>query len=77
MKKKIIPAGVALVCSALFLILVLDPAGCGFNLIPFQIHESISRGGKNESLFIRVFDVLFSIAIFLIIFWILMLWKRT
>jgi hypothetical protein len=71
MKRKPIPLGLAAICSIIFLILVLAPGGCGFNLIPYEIHESISKGGQNESLFIKIFDILFSIVIFFIMVWVL------
>jgi hypothetical protein len=79
MKGKIIPSGVALICSALFLIMVLAPGGCGFNFLPYEIHESISRGGENESIFITIFDILFSVLIFVVAYWIVgkVSWKKS
>lgn len=55
MRIKIIPIGIALACCAAFLLLVLAPGGCAFNFLPYEIHETISRGGKNESQFILTF----------------------
>jgi len=79
MKIRTFPLGIALICSILFLILVLAPGGCTFNLLPYVIHESISKGGENESLFIKIFDTLFSIGIFFISFWVLrkIKWTRS
>lgn len=34
-----------------------------FNYIPFLIHESINPGGKSETIFIEIFDILFSILV--------------
>ena len=79
MSRKIIPTGVALACCAAFLMLVLAPGGCAFNLLPYEIHESVSRGGENESQFIRIFDILVSIGLFFFVFWIAnkMPWKKS
>jgi hypothetical protein len=74
MSRKIIPIGISLVCCSGFLLLVLAPGGCAFNLLPYEIHESMSRGGKGESQFITIFDVLFSIGIFLLVLWINKKW---
>jgi hypothetical protein len=78
MSRKIVPIGVGLTCCIAFLILVLAPGGCGFNFLPYEIHESISPGGSGETLFIQIFDIIFSIAIFFAVFLILKgLWKKS
>jgi hypothetical protein len=76
MIRKMVPIGVSLICCAGFLLLVLAPGGCAFNLLPYEIHESISRGGQSESQFIAIFDVLFSIGIFLLVFCTLKRWLK-
>jgi hypothetical protein len=68
MMSKILPIGIALIVSILFLSLVLAPAGCGFNLLPYEIHEGISRGGAGESTFIKIFDTVFALALFWLIY---------
>jgi len=70
MKKKIIPIGVSLAVAAAFLVIVLTPGGCAFNLIPYEIHESMRPSEMSESSFIKMFDVIFAIALFFLIRWI-------
>jgi hypothetical protein len=65
MKRKIICVGIAALITITFLFLVLFSGGSAFNFIPYFIHESISKGGEGESLFIKVFDVLSGGLIFL------------
>jgi small-conductance mechanosensitive channel len=71
MRKKTISFGIALVVATVFLLLVLLPGGSEFNLLPYAIHESISPGGAGETTFIRMFDIICGILIFLIIYWLL------
>ena len=68
MTKKVIPIGIALIICATFLLLVLSPGGCGFNLLPYLIHEGVFKGGTGESQFIKGFDIVVGIAIFLVIY---------
>jgi uncharacterized BrkB/YihY/UPF0761 family membrane protein len=72
MRKKTIPIGIALVIAIVFLFLVLMPGGSEFNLLPYVIHEYISPGGGGETTFIRIFDIICGILIFLIIYWVLL-----
>ncbi len=71
MKSKSISAGIALTIVAVFLLLVLSPGGCGFNMLPYLIHHSVSPGGSGETIFIWIFDIVFGGIIFLVIYWLL------
>lgn len=66
MNKKMLAIILALIASGLFLFMVLYSSSA-FNFIPYLIHEAISPGGAGESNFIIVFDVLFA----LLLFWLL------
>jgi hypothetical protein len=66
MQKRYISIGVALIITTIFLLLVLSSGGSAFNFFPYLIHESISKGGAGEAMFITIFDIVFGI----IIFWI-------
>jgi hypothetical protein len=66
MTKKVIPIGIALTISTIFLLLVLAPGGCAFNMLPYLIHEKISKGGEGEGQFIKGFDWVVGIAIFFV-----------
>ena len=68
MKKKVIPIAIAGVITIVFLLLVLSSKGSAFNIIPYLIHQSISKDGGGESAFIKIFDVLFGGFIFWIIY---------
>jgi small-conductance mechanosensitive channel len=68
MTKKVIPLGIALVICTIFLLLVLSPGGCAFDLLPYLIHEGMSKGGGGESQFVVGFDILFAVAAFLIVY---------
>jgi hypothetical protein len=59
MRKKSISIGIALIAMAIFLLVVLSPRGCGFNMLPYLIHESIAPGGSGETIFIWIFDIVF------------------
>jgi uncharacterized membrane-anchored protein len=68
MKRKAVSLGIAGVITIIFLLLVLFSKGCAFNIIPYLIHDSISKDGGGEATFIRAFDVLFGGLIFWIIY---------
>jgi len=57
----------SLLVSGLFLFNVLYSSSA-FNYIPYLIHETISPGGKEESTFITIFNICFSILLFLIFY---------
>jgi len=63
MNKKVLSIVLSLSIPIVFLIWALS-ASAWFNFIPYAIHESISPGGASETIFIRVFDIAFSILIF-------------
>jgi hypothetical protein len=65
MKPKTTSLLIALGLAILFLIRVLGRASV-FNLIPYSIHEAIWPGGSNESIFIKVFDIICAFIIFFI-----------
>ena len=62
MKNKTIALIIALIITVIFLFFVLRPGA--FNMIPYFIHESIWPGGSGESIFIRIFDILFGLLLF-------------
>lgn len=66
--RKLIAALLAFLFAGLFLNKVLTPPS-SFNFIPYLIHEAMSSGGEGESRFIVVFDVIFSIGLFFLFYW--------
>ena len=67
MNKKILAIILALIATGFFLFMVLNSSS-GFNFIPYLIHEAISPGGAGETNFIIVFDILFAILIFWLLY---------
>ncbi len=68
-RAKVVPLGVALIGATTFLIFVLTP-GCAFNFLPYELHESMRPTRIQEAAFIIVFDIIFSIGLFSLIYWI-------
>lgn len=68
---KAISIGLALVVAVIFLLDVLSSGSHTFNLLPYLLHESISKGGAGEATFIRIFDILTGCLIFVIIYWLM------
>ncbi len=77
MQKKVISIGVPLTISIFFLFIVLSSGGCVFNLLPYEIHESFLSEQVGESEFIKAFDIVFAIALYLVFYWILNRMLRT
>ena len=50
----------------LFLSCALRPE-CGFNFIPFAIHQALFRDTLDESTFIHAFDVIIALLLFVLI----------
>jgi hypothetical protein len=67
MNKRTVSFILALFSSGLFLFTVLYSSS-GFNFIPYMIHETVSPGGPGEAKFIIIFDVLFAIFLFWILY---------
>ncbi len=67
MRKKTLPVIIASVITLVFYSLVLFGSST-FNILPYYIHESISPRGANETVFIRVFDILFGLLLFWIVY---------
>ncbi len=57
---------IAAIGPILFLTCTLRP-GCGFNFIPFALHQALFRDTLDESTFIHVFDVVIAILLFVLI----------
>ena len=66
--KKIISISLAFISATVFLFVVLNPNGSGFNIIPYVLHEMISRGGAAEDGFVVFFDFLVSFLIYWLIY---------
>lgn len=67
---------VAAIGPILFLICALRP-GCGFNFIPFALHQALFRDTLDESVFIYFFDVIIAILLFVMIRRLIMASVRT
>jgi hypothetical protein len=65
MRKYIIPT----IISTIVFLIIIRPGV--FNLLPYTIHEILFRNIIDESLFIYIFDSIFSIMIWIIIYKIL------
>lgn len=65
MNKKILPFILALGITGIFLYEVLIFPST-FNLLPYFIHESLWKGQSGESTFVRIFDIICGIILFLI-----------
>lgn len=48
--------------------------GCGFNFIPFALHQALVQDVMDENTFIRLFDVIIAVALFLFIRWMITTW---
>ena len=59
-----IPVITALLITTLFIYFVFKPSP--FNLIGYSIHEAFWKGGANEANFIKGFDIIVAIILFLI-----------
>ena len=59
---KILPLIISLVVAGIFLYSALTSSNA-FNLIPISLHDSFLRDFIKESTFIKVFDVLFALAL--------------
>jgi|GEM_PF-4083001 len=59
-----LPLIISTFCFLAFMFISLFKESSTFNMIPYFIHESIWPGGKNEELFIILFDIAFGILIF-------------
>lgn len=66
MKKAFLSWLLPLSAAVLFFASVVMPPSY-FNALPFQIHETILQGDKNEAEFIIAFDTLFAIGIFFLV----------
>jgi hypothetical protein len=56
----------AAIGPVVFLACALRP-GCGFNFIPFALHQALVRDVMDETLFIHIFDILVAVLLFLLI----------
>lgn len=65
MRKYIIPT----IISTIVFLIIIRPGV--FNLLPYTIHEILFRNTIDESLFIYIFDSVFSMMIWIIIYKIL------
>jgi len=70
MRNKILSSGIALAVMVFFLLVVLSPKGCGFNMLPYSIDMALSNG-SDDAFFIKAFDILFSVIIFILTYWVL------
>ena len=66
MGKRSIASIVALIITAIFLLFALKHSV--FNMLPYLIHEYIWKGGSGESIFVRVFDIVWASVLFMIIY---------
>ena len=71
MRKKVVSIVVASVVTILFLLDVFSSGSHVFNLIPYLIHESLSRGGGGENTFVTVFDLISAVLLFFIVRWVM------
>lgn len=67
MNKKTLPLIIASSITLIFYLLALFGSSA-FNILPYYIYESISPGGANETVFIRVFDILFGVLLFWLVY---------
>jgi len=66
MFRRIILGVVAAIGPVLFLSCALRP-GCGFNFIPFALHQALFRDSIDERMFIYIFNFIVAILLFLLI----------
>jgi len=52
----------------IFLFMVLGQGGCGFNFIPYAIHENLTSNPRGENFFINTFDIVVSVCMFLLVY---------
>lgn len=64
-QSKVLAFSTAIAIATLFLYFTLKENSI-FNIIPFAIHEAISPGGKFETAFITIFDVIIALLLLLI-----------
>lgn len=65
-KKNIIAFILALIITVGYLWSVVLTPPSAFNLLPYQIHESLKLSNSSESSFIRVFDICFTFVLFIL-----------
>lgn len=70
MNRRIIVEGLAAIGPVLFLTCALRP-GCGFNFIPFALHQALFRDSIDARIFIYIFDFIVAILLFLLIRWLI------
>jgi hypothetical protein len=69
MRKNILPIILSAAIAIIFLYIVLTPPSA-FNMIPFAIHEWLFKGIIKEVTFIVIFDIITSVILFFIGFYI-------